>query len=773
MVTIAFHKIRMASLLGAAAILVMPGTASAQTTADETSADTGTSRLGDIVVTARKREERLQSTPLSVAAFSGDQLAKAGVDEFSEIANRVPGFTLNPDNITEPNIFLRGIGTDIESAASSAAIGFFLNDVYLPRAQGTAIELFDLERVEVVRGPQGTLYGKNVVGGAINFVTRKPTDEFRAGAEAGIGNYGTFEVKANVAGGIAEGLSGSIAASGRRHDGYAFNTFTGNDIEDLSSFGVLGQLRYQPYDGLDILLTGDLTRRRSRGKWIDIQVPSDHNVPFVNPDHRRGPNNIDGKQDADLGGVHLSINWDVGPGTLTSVTAYREGTFAAVNNDAGSFIDFTKLIFGPDGRVDFNAIDHSLFNDDYYINDKHEKVKSFSQEIRYRSEFDGPFNFLAGVYYQHEKVDRTELADYIFVEFYAQGKDIAETQLSANTYAAFVEGTYDITDTVGLTAGIRYTKDKKRFSARRETIGDFLGAPFEDDAGNPTNAFSASSKKSWDAWTPSVNLHWQATDDAYVYGLISKGYKSGGWNGENATNPGEARVAYNPEYALNYEIGAKTTWFDDRLRVNLTGFWTEYKDLQTQQFVIFDANLPADNVITNAGKARVRGLELETAVVPVNGLTLFANYTYMKAKITGDLISTELQYDPDCFCSVPVASNLKGNVLRRSPQNSFSVGGDLTLPLSERFDGFLRADYNWTDNFFFDNENGSRTRQKSVGLLNGSVGIATSDNKWELRFWGKNLTNKLYESGKADVIGSVLVSYAPPRTYGATLKWKY
>ncbi|WP_182911812.1 TonB-dependent receptor [Sphingomonas cavernae] len=763
--------IRRALLLGCAGLLALPATGLAQDAASVAEAEAV--GVGDIIVTARKREESLQTTPLSVSAFSGDALDKAGIEEFSEIASRVPGFTFNPDNVSEPNIFLRGIGTDIESAASSAAIGFFLNDVYLPRAQGTAIELFDLERVEIVRGPQGTLYGKNVVGGAINFITRKPTDEFRAGMEAGIGNYAAFDVKANVAGGIADGLSGSIAATARRRDGFAFNTFTGNDMEDLSAFGVLGQLRYQPSDSLDILLTGDLTRRRAQGKWVDILIPSDHNIPFVNPDRRRGPNNIDGKQDADLGGVHLTADWDTGSGTLTSITAYREGSFVAVNNDAGSFIDFTRLVYGPDGRIDFGAIDRDAFNDDYFVNNKDEKVESFSQELRFNSDFDGPFNFLAGLYYQHEKVKRVENSDYIFVEFFAQGEEIGETRLKSDTWAAFVEGTYDFTETLGLTAGIRYTRDNKRFAVYRETIGDFLGAEFEDENGNFTRSFTASDKQSWDAWTPSVNLHWQPAEDVYLYALVSKGYKSGGWNGENATNPGEARVSYDPEYAWNYEIGAKTMWLDNRLRLNLTGFWTEYKDLQTQQFVIFDPNLPADNVIANAGKARVKGIELETQMVPVDGLTLFANYTYMDAKITGDLISTALQFDTSCFCSVPVPTNLKGNVLRRSPENSFSIGGDLTVPITDRFEGFVRADYSWTDGFFFDNENSDRTAQDSVGVLNGSLGLQTEDGKWTFTLWAKNLTNELYESGKSDVIGSVLVSYAPPRTYGASLKWKY
>lgn len=760
---------RRALLIASAVVLVMPTGAWAQ----QQAAAAADNMIQDIVVTARKREERLQSTPVSVAAFSAEALTKQGVDEFSEIAARVPGFTLNPDNISEPNVFLRGIGTDIESAASNPAVGFFLNDVYLSRAQGTAMELFDLERVEVVRGPQGTLYGKNVVGGAINFVTKKPTQDTTTSVEGTVGNYKTVELKASISGAITDKLSGSLSASARSHGGYAYNTYTKSDMEDLSAFGVLAQLRYQPTTDLDILLTGDLTRHKGGGHWIDIQIPSTHNIPFVNKDPRRGPNNIDGKQDADLGGVHLTIDKDLGAARLSSISAYREGRFVAHNNDGGSFIDFTKLAYTANGRVNFFAINRALFNDDYYINDKDETAKTWSQEFRYASQSDGPFNYMAGLYFLHEDIDRTEFADYIFVDYFAQGADIARTRMKSNTYAAFVEGSYNFTDTAGITAGVRYTKDKKKFSAYRETIGDFLGADFEDDAGKPTMSFSAKAKDQWSAWTPSVNVHWQATPDVYTYAVVSKGYKSGGWNGENATNPGEARAAYNPEFAWNYELGVKSDWFNHRLRANVTGFWTQYDDLQTQQFVVFDPKLPADNVIANAGTARVKGIELETVLAPVRGLTLYGNYTYMKGEITGDLISTELVYTPSCFCSLPKPTNLKGNQLRRTPKSSFNIGGNFEQPVGEMLSLFLRANYSYTGKFEFDNENNPRTHQDAVGLFNASVGFGDQDGNWELSLWGKNLGDKLYETGKSDVIGSVLVSYGAPKTYGLTLRWKH
>ncbi len=734
------------------------------------------SALEEIVVTARKREESLQSTPVSVSAFSGEALARAGVGDFLEIATRVPGFTMNSGNVTEPNIFMRGIGTDIQSAGASSAIGFFMDDVYLSRAQGVNLELFDFERVEVVRGPQGTLYGKNVVGGAVNYVTRKPTEDLRAGIDVTVGNYSTLEARGNVSGALAENLFGGISFSARSRDGFAKNTFTGNDMEDLSSMGVLGQLRWLASENVEVLLTADYTRRRGGGIWTDMKIPSNHNLPFKNPDPRSGPNNDDGKQDADVGGVHLRVNWDTGRGTLSSITAYRDADFDSAGNSAGSYIDFTSLPYFPSGQINIGAMSDAQIeatNDDYFYSAKTEKVKTFSQELRYTSNFEGPFNFMTGVFFMDEKIERNEYQDYFFVLYWNDGEETGYTEAKTKTYAAFVEGTYNVTDAFSITAGIRYTKDKKDFYAFRDHRFDFLGASFEDANGLPVDSFSASTDQSWSAWTPSVTLGWQATEDAYLYATVSKGFKSGGWNGENATSPQEAIAGYNPEYAWNYEIGTKTEWFDRRLRLNLTGFWAEYKDLQTQQYEIFDPNLPADIIISNAGKARVRGLELEVVAVPVEGLTISGSYSYMNGKITGDLISTRMVYDWMCDCSTPVDTNLKGNTLRRTPKHSFVVSGFYEAPVSDTLKAFVRGDYRWTDGYEFDNENNPRTSIGSYGILDAGIGIASADGKWEFSVWGKNLTDKLYESGKTDDIGTVLVSYAPPRTYGATVKWRY
>lgn len=729
--------------------------------------------LEEIVVTARKRAESLQDAAVSVSAFTAEGLQRAGIGDVLEVVNRVPGFTMNADNATEPNIFMRGIGTDIESAASSPAVGFFLDDVYLSRAQGTNLELFDFERIEVVRGPQGTLYGKNVVGGAVNFITKQPTEDQDTVAEVSVGNYSFLQFRGATGGALADNLYGRIAFSARGRDGFAYNTFTKNDVEDLSSMGVKGALRLVASETLEVTASADFSRRRSDGRWIDMVIPSAHNVPFKNPDPRKGPNNTDGRQHSDVGGSSIKAVWSLENGSITSLTGYRDAAFEDKNNDAGSYLDMDKLLRDANGRIQFGKIDRSKFNDDFYINAKTEDVKTFSQEFRYSSDFDGPFNVMAGVFYMGEDIDRNEDADYIFVDYFAQGRETARTTAKGDTWSAFVEGTWDVTDSVTAIGGVRYTKDIKKFTVARAAFGDFLGQDFEDARGRPTTAFTAGDKHTWSAWTPSATLQWKTNDDVMLYATVAKGFKSGGWNGENANNPTEAAVPYDPEFAWNYETGIKSQWLDNRLRLNLTGFVADYKDLQTQQYVIFSSALPPDNVIANAGKARVKGLELELLAVPVEGLTLSGSYALMDGKITGDLISTALRYDPSCFCSKPVPTNLKGNKLRRTPKNSLSAGAQYEFPVNDKVNGLIRADYSWTDGYFFENENSDRTWNPSYGLIDAGIGVVADDGAWEVMLWGKNLSDKLYTAGKTDVIGSVLASYAPPRTYGVTLKVKF
>lgn len=753
---------------------LMAGTAPLTTLAQ----DEPSLQLEEVMVTARKRTESLQSAPVSAAVFDSSALQRAQINDISEIIGRVPGFVMNSDNVTEPNVFMRGIGTDIESAASNSSIGMFVNEVYMARAQAFAMELFDLQQVEVVRGPQGILYGKNVTGGVVNFVTNKPTDNDEASVRAGVGNYDLIEVEGFANGALSDTVYGRISATSRSRDGYGKNTHTDNDVEDFDASSVRGQLRFVPSEDLDIILSADTNRRRGTAPWVHMEIPSEHNEPFQNSDERRGPNNIDGKSDADVDGVDLTINWSTDAGTLTSITALRKASFEHKANDGGSYIDFSTLPYGDDGRVDFVELHFGdgpgpeAYNDDFFVNDKEEDVDTFSQELRWTSTLDGNWNYMVGGYYLEEEIERQEQQTYLFVNFWNQGYESAYTESDNSTYGVFGEVTWDITDAWNLVVGARYTYDEKDFSVIRGNEGDYLGAPFEDENGNIISGFSASDSDDWDSIDPSVTLNWQVSDDVFAYASYSTGFKSGGWNGENATSAGEAVAGYDEEEATNYEIGAKMEFFDNRLRVNATGFFTTYDDLQTQQFVIFDENLPPDNVIANAGEAEVKGVELEFMGLVTDWWTISGTYAYQDGEITGDLISTELQYNPECDCSnIRVDVNLKGNELRRTPENSYNLVNTFFWDMGNSGSMDVVIDYSYTDGYHFDNENNPRTYNEDFSVWNASVNWTSADDKWELSLWGKNLDDELYATGKVDVIGSVLASYAPPRTYGASVRW--
>ena len=232
-------------------------------------------------------------------------------------------------------------------------------------------------------------------------------------------------------------------------------------------------------------------------------------------------------------------------------------------------------------------------------------------------------------------------------------------------------------------------------------------------------------------------------------------------------------AGYDEETATNFEIGAKTELWDNRLRLNATAFFTTYEDLQTQQFVVFDENLPPDNVIANAGEAEVQGIEIEFTGLLTDWWTLSGNYAYQDGEITGDLISTSLGYNPECDCSnIQVDTNLKGNTLRRTPETSYAIVSDMDWEMGDGGALNLRVDYNYTGSYYFDNENNPRTRNDSYGLWNASVNWSSpGTGRWLVSLWGKNLDDELYSAGKVDVIGSVLTSYGAPRTYGASVRW--
>ncbi|MEH6551620.1 MAG: TonB-dependent receptor [Pseudomonadales bacterium] len=728
--------------------------------------------LEEVVVTARHKSENLQSVPIAVSAYSAEQMRDIKIESLTDFAGRVPGFQINSYSASEPGIFIRGIGSDMESAGSDSAIGLYVDGVYVSRGAAAATELFDLERVEILRGPQGTLYGKNVVGGAISYITNKPSQETDALVNIGVGNYNLMEAKGFINGGLTDTIAGRVSFASKQRDGIATNLHTGNDVDDKSQFSIRGQLAFNPSDDLEIIWSADQYRQDTSAPWRSLTI-ADTSISegdrsdklWEATDPRSGYNTLDGKQDVDLKGTALTVNWDAESFTLTSITAFRDNQYTMIDNAAGTYV--SPLANG--------ALDDNENNWDYDENagpplehphdypslewnqNKQEDSEQFSQEFRFTgTAFNDSLDWLAGVYYAQEKVERAEVVDFYFdihswYQFANRDDEHNTTSVDTTSYAAFAQGSWHFNDQWSLTVGLRYSVDDKDFRATRDWTHDW---------GYPVG-YDATDSEKWNATTPNATLNFQATDDLFFYLTASKGYKAGGWNGEDAPDGEQAVISYDPEYATNFELGAKTQWLDNRVQLNIAVFNTLYEDLQTEQFIDQEGGTPII-VTANAEEAESKGVEIEFVARITEGFTLSGSYGYLDAEITGNLW-TEIDGEP---------ANLKGNKLRRAPENSFNLAAQYDWMLSSGGLVSARVDYRKQDEFFFENENYLITQIDAQDSVDASIKFVTVSEKWELRVWGKNLSDELNVVNVTE-FRNLYSTYGDPRTYGASVTWLY
>ncbi len=739
------------------------------------------SQIEDIVVTARRHEESLQVAPVTVDALSADQLAAAHITDAVDVLKEVPGFTFNQSNPTQPEIFMRGMGSDIFSITADQAIGFFQDGVFLPRSQAANMQVFDLERVEVVKGPQGLEFGKNVAGGAVNYIPQIPTDKPEAIVTVGYGNYAESQLQGIVNGPISDDLNGRLSVSDQNHGGYAENTLTGKAAEWQAALTARGQLDYKPSEDFDALLSIDGSHDNGGGFWVDNVIPSPQDKPFINGNPWKGPNNIDPRDREDVFGASAKLTWHSGGYTLTSLTAARDSTVENNANEGGSYIDFAALPYKANGQINFYGFNSGGINDDYYDNNKGERVTTVSEELRLASDATKDLSYVVGAYGEYENGRRHELENFVFAaaptKYYNPsfaGQNYVQTGLSATTESVFGELTYHITDALAVEVGARHVEDQKSMNSFHscEIICQSYGL-LTNQAGQTVSAFDANASKDWAATTPSANVSWLVSDNIFSYFTYSTGFKSGAWNDDNSSSTyAQAVKAYNPEHSNNYELGAKTDWLDKHLRVNVSGFLSDYTDLQTQQFVILTPNAPGANVIANAGSAQVRGAELEVTAIPVDGLLVSMNAVNQIGSITSDMYNT---FDDSHYVSH--TDNLNGTTLRRTPHVSYNLSATYTHSVGPTLDGFVNASYAYTGSYYFENDKNPLldpdVYAKGAGLLNASLGLSSSKDNWDLTLWGKNLQDKLVPSGQSYILSSFLEWYLPPRTFGVSFTKKF
>jgi len=692
--------------------------------------------LEEVVVTAQHRAENLQDVPIAITAIGSEELRAADISDVNAISLRTPGFSMGTFNPAQPQLFIRGIGSNADGASEDQSVVVFLDGVYLGRTAGQAFDLFDLERVEVLRGPQGTLYGKNAAGGALNIITQKPTDEFAGAVEVSGGDLGYFSTRAKVSGPLTDTLAGKLSASYKERDGYVESVVSNlDDFNSYDSTAIRGQLLSRPSDCLELLFTADYSEdnrvspgRNTGTKFLQGQIVAAG--PF-DPDFYENMLSEEPRSDVETWGVSLQADWEIGDGTLTSITAYRE-------TDA----DVRDLAFSVDYRY------LGLASLDNYFDEKGEQ---FSQEIRYATDLSDTLFLQSGIYYLNEQVDRVESLDIVCgllcrvppssPIFLPTGS--ADQSNETDSYGVFAQATWTMTDRLDLTVGARYTYEEKDASN--------VGSP--DGAFAILQPYDVEMSENWDAFTPKAALNYALSDELTAYATVSTGFKSGGFQGLAPTAVA-ASTPFDEEKVTNYELGLKGTVLDDTLRFNAAAFYTQYDDLQVLILTVQPSGLPGPQLTANAGEAEIQGFELEAQWLLGSYFQLQATYAYL------DTEYTQLENNLEPF---------EGNSLRNAPDNAFSLSAIFDYPLAS---GSInaRADYTYKDDAYQDIQNQDEAAMPSYDVLNLRLAYMAADERWEVAAWVKNaldeeylLHNSVLNPGLAQ-----LPLPAAPRTWGVT-----
>ncbi len=775
------RAIRTMAAAAATAVLVLPLQAPAQDASIE-----------EIVVTAQKRTERLVDVPVSISVFNAGAIEQTGVRELKDIADYIPNLEISKGNDFRSTVTIRGVGAQSRNIGFDSRVGVYVDGVYVGQSPAINQELLNLERVEVLRGPQGTLFGKNTVAGAINLVTQKPGDEFSARIGADIGNFDYRELSAFANVPFSDTVAASFAVSKTDRDGYVPNIVTGNDLMERDVLAYRAQLRIEASDKLEINASFDGLNSDS---LILVGDPITDMLAMqpvqVAPEFGVVAFSFDPSDKRDIYGGALDFTYDLDSGyVVKSITGYR--TTDAVYTNATDY-----------SPVDIVSIEYA---DDYDV---------LSQEFQLISPDEGAFRYVAGLYYyqQDAKTNRDvvlgqDFVDYFVGPLYASGqvsppngplppppalpneivagllgfgppgsKVFNRGEVETRSYAAYFNGTYDLTERLTLGFGARYSSEDKDVNWLLD--GRLSGIFFIGSTGaDPANPSPMINDRTDNFFAPAVSLTYALTDDTNVYGRYAAGYKSGGFNldyinaDELAANQG---LEFDKETVDSFEIGLKGTYLDGRLQLNLAAFIANYDDYQVNQFVDLGGGRTSIR-IDNAAKVETSGLEAEANWAVTDDFTLRASLGLLDAKF-------------DRFpAGGTEGADASGNDLPNAPDTTASLGGIFYNDLpSFGATLLLRADVNYASDFFSGANNDTEIPYESAfpGMIpygqlpertevNARIGLMSHSDTWEVYLWGRNLTDETDPQDELrDFFGTVAKLPGIPRTYGIEFGWNF
>ncbi len=751
-------------------------------------------QLEEVVVTAQKREESLQEVAVAITAVDGEFVREAGIAQFGELAEQTPGMVFNAFSVGQPEIAIRGMSTKEDGAAASDATVVSVDGVYIAARSAQVFDIFDLERVEVLRGPQSTLYGKNTVAGAVNFVTAKPTADTQMRLRQTVGNYGRFDTAGLVSGKIAENTYGKFSFSRRQHDGYLRNILPqwtdpnsgfviqnpnyGKRQGESDTFNWRAHLRFEPNDRLDLTLMLDgaddqngATNREPIGSTGPLHNCGCASDPIAVNVALGGAGNLhttlaetEGYMDREVLGVALVANYRHDFATWTNTVSYRDSDFDWVEDSEGlppfaPWIDLTGASGNPGPLLTSPASRGFTFD---ITNSATEKAKQFTVESRLMSPGGATVDWLAGLFYSSEDIERRE--GFNFPTLGGTGPNANSVynsyqDLDGESWAVFAQATWNASERFALTGGVRYSNDDKTFTASNAAISG---------PGLLIRAFSpVTASESWSSVDWRVAADFRATENILLYASIATGYKAGGFPG-SPTTAASATTAFDEETVTSYELGMKSDLLERRLRLNVALFQTDIEDLQVTRFFQPATSSFGEFLTENAGEAESRGAEVEITWQPTDALRFGGSYTYLDATYTNFTGAPSREangtvLDPAFF---------NGKRLRQAPENMCNLYGQFTVALGQG-QVTARVDFYHTDEFFFDPSNDPITASWAYDLWNARVAYETNDGRWRFSLWGKNLGDEQYLTHLFTQRGGRIAFGLPgdPQTWGLSVDY--
>jgi iron complex outermembrane receptor protein len=696
------------------------------------------SRIAEVVVTAEKRSANSQQVPISISSITASDLEQSGVASTLDLGMKVPSLTLESSfNGIQPHI--RGIGTTGVSGGNESSVATYIDDVYIAVMSGAMLSLNNIQQVDVLKGPQGTLFGRNATGGVINVRTKDPSQDFHLDAAASYGNYDTSSGNLYVTGGLTPTIAADLAAYGSNQDrGFGTNQVTGDQVNKTKEYALRTKWLFTPTDNLSIRLSGDISYTDDDGLSSYSVEPGSYinrpgGTPYtVNP---RNPFDIYNAYDPVYvfrqSGTSAKIAYDSSFASLVSITGYR----TSHKDNAWGVVPI------PD------PVEHAGWI---------EKGKEFSQELQLASLPSSPITWVAGLYYLHSSVG--------YQPFYITGPIIAPLVglnwrdfENTDAKAAYAQTTLPVAADTHLTLGARYSIERKAVQGDESAI---FGAPLTElNSDVLTDAHTLFRSPTW-----RVALDHQFTQTLLGYVSYNRGFKSGVY--DTIPPGGPAAKPVNPETIDAYELGFKTELFDRHLRFNAAAFLYNYKDIQVN---IFSST---STVLENGARARIEGFDFDLTAKPIEHLSLTLSGAYLHDRFlefpAGSVTTLVPQIDGGG--RIGSSGDLAGNRLPYTPDETLNAGVTYTIPLGTG-ELSINGTYSYNSGWFFGADN-TDLRQGAYSLVNGQLSWRPNESGLEVTLWGKNLSNTTYATffnyannpyGYSDRILGL------PRTYGVTI----